>query len=178
MTRYVASEICHGQSAKVVQFHDVNHLVAKYLPRWARYMVLAYKVKEETLLQMAYDDYETKKEAEALRKGIEETEDWQERNGWVLKGVNDIWRRLEHDTKIPFRKFHVFRNPNAEAGYLLAFCSSIRLEDDPSAMFCYKTVCPKEHMEEIMAIGRRLGIDDLPRWYIPDQAHITESDSR
>lgn len=131
-----------------------------------------------SLIQFAFDNIYMDEEADEFLKGFQ-SHDLEERESWIQKGVCNAFVRIKKYSKIPIRMFHHFYSPHDfKPGYLVAFCSTIRLEDDPHAVFTYKTVSPKEHMEAIRDVGDLLGYDKNPGWYIPDQAHALDGLSR
>jgi hypothetical protein len=140
------------------------------LPNWSRFKVLAYKVPATTLLEVAVAQYDPEEREEFM--AYFQCRDPRKRMAWIDKGVVAAMLYLREKAGIPFRLYAQRFLRGNPPGYLLSFCSSEVLEDDPSGEFSFERVKPLEKLERLLVYGSILGLSELPKWYTPDKAII------
>lgn len=131
------------------------------LPDWANFKVLAFEATADELSKMMANVY-------SLRKDSMTASSFKIHVG--AAALLFLRARTGLKPKLFTRGMH----KGARDTFLLSFCSSVILPQDPS--FFANEVMPTspDMLQKIKAIGKLIGNEELPRWLIPDQAMTVE----
>lgn len=131
------------------------------LPEWARFKVLAYEATVDDLYKMVEPEY-------GPRDDSEEEEDFR------INVASTAMTMFRLKTGLRPHFYSQGLRKGDRKAFLISFCSSVPLPEDPQ--FYVKRVKPSspETLPKIKAVGKLIGIDDLPAWTIPDQAMCVE----
>jgi len=139
------------------------------VPEWAYYEVLGFKTDKETALKTAMRYFEEQgydsKYLQQLKARLTQNKRMEMTS--IFRGLKGY---LEPRTGLTAQAYTKTYGTSAPK-YILAFCSSTLLPEDPEREFWAETVQPQKMMKNFEEYSKLLGLPAAqPVWCIPDQA--------